>query len=60
MGFIYPFLMFLRKTTAQASSISNLDINTNCTAMSTNFEANESINIASSIYFDENLQTDLS
>lgn len=57
---LYSLLTFLRKTTVQATSISNLDINTDSAIMSTNFIANESINIASSIYFDENLQVDLS
>lgn len=57
---LYPLLSFLKKTTAQAASVSNLDIDTDGVAISTNSEANENVNIASNIYFDENLQASLS
>lgn len=56
---LYPLLTFLRKTTAQATSVSNLDVDTNSTAMSI-CETSESVNIASSIYYDDNLQASLS
>lgn len=57
---LYPLLTFLRKTTAQATSISNLDVDGDNPAMSTAYsKESESYNIASNMYFDENLQVSL-
>lgn len=56
---LYPLLTFLKKTTAQATSVSNLNDEDNA-SLSIYSEASESVNIASSIYFDDNLQASLS
>lgn len=57
---LYSLFTFLRKTTAQATSVSNLVIDTDSTAMSIDCETSKSVNITSSIYYDNNLQASLS